>query len=94
MLGDAFLSAELCAAKSFQNVSGSDILAGRPVIAEPKWPSPVTRMAVALFGRVCDACPSPADAIFARLELIQTLSRGSDSGPVSVSHAVLLTGVA
>ena len=77
-------------------VSCSDILAGSPVITKPIWQSPVTRMAFQLssFRWVCEAYPCPANAIFPQLELIQTLSREFEKGPVSVSYTVLLTGVA
>ena len=37
------------------------------------------------FGWVCEAFPCPANAIFPQLELIQTLSREFERGPVSVS---------
>ena len=43
---------------------------------------------------LCEAYPCPANAIFPQLELIQTLSREFERGPVSVSYTVLLTGVA
>ena len=46
------------------------------------------------FGWVCEAYPCPASAIFPQLELIQTLSREFERGPVSVSYTLLLTGVA
>ena len=51
-------------------------------------------MASPLFGWVCEAYPYPDNAIFPQLELIQTLSREFERGPVSVSDTVLLTGVA
>ena len=56
----------------------------------------VTRMAIPLFGWVCEAypCLQAANAIFPQLELIHTLSREFEMGPVSVSYTVLLTGVA
>ena len=46
------------------------------------------------FGWVCEAYPCPASAIFPQLELIQTLSREFERGPVSVSYTARLTGVA
>ena len=66
------------------------------VITKPIWQSSVTRMAFPLsrFGWVCKAYPCPANVIFPQLELIQTLSREFERGPVSVSYTVLLTGVA
>ena len=58
------------------------------------WQLPVTRMAVPLFGWVCEAYPCPTNAIFPQLEFIQTLSEEFERGTVSVSYTVRLTGVA
>ena len=58
------------------------------------WQLPVTRMAVPLFGWVCEAYPCPTNAIFPQLEFIQTLSGEFERGTVSVSYTVRLTGVA
>ena len=49
----------------------------------PMWPSPVARMAAPPLGRVCEPHPCPANAIFPQLELIQTLSREFERGPVT-----------
>ena len=48
------------------------------------------------FGWVCEAYLCPANAIFPQLELIQTLSREFETGPVSVSYTVIVrpSGVA
>ena len=46
-------------------------------------------MAILLFGWVCEAYLCPANAIFPSLELIQTLSREFERGPVYVSYTVL-----
>ena len=46
------------------------------------------------FGRVCEAYLCPANATFPQFELIQTLSRDFEGGPVSVSFTVRLTWVA
>ena len=56
----------------------------------------MTRTAFQLssFDWVCEAYPCPTNAIFPQLELIQTLSREFERGPVSVSYTVRLTGVA
>ena len=46
------------------------------------------------FGWVCEAYLCPANVIFPQLELIQTLSREFERGPVSVSYTVWLRGIA
>ena len=56
-LRDTLFFGMFCVAKPFQNVSSCDILAARPVITKPMCLSPVTRMAVPLFGWVCEAYP-------------------------------------
>ena len=57
------------------------------------WLSQVIQMAIPLFSWVCEAYLCPANAIFPQPELIQTLSRESERGPVSVSYTVLLAGI-
>ena len=63
-------SGKLCVTKS---VSSFNILAGCPVIIKQMWQSPVTRLAVPLFGWICDAYPCPANAIFPQLEFNHSL---------------------
>ena len=57
---DTFWFGMLCVAKRFQ----FRFLAGRPAITKPIWQSPVTRMAIPLFGWVCEAYLCPANSIF------------------------------